>query len=115
MMTTVAAPIMDNQGKVLAVAGIDLGLQGMQEMVENVQPFQEQGCIFLTSSEQKLAAHPVQDMINTEVAPYFDHPDQVRSAMQAKELYMDDKEAVGGQGEFSRFYLVPFQLETRET
>jgi methyl-accepting chemotaxis protein len=109
MMTTVSAPIKADSGQTLGVVGIDIALSELQAMVDKVKPY-EKGYAFLLSSSGMAVAHPDKEIIAKDAVQYFENPDDMRQAIEAGELYVEDKIAESGGEERLRFYILPFSL-----
>ncbi|MFW6414841.1 MAG: methyl-accepting chemotaxis protein [Thermodesulfobacteriota bacterium] len=112
LMTTVAAPINGPDGEVLGVAGIDIALSSLQEMIKNTKPF-EDGHSFLVSSSGKIIAHPMEELLTKQVSGFFDHPEQVEKSIREGSTYQEDGAFDESMRDY-RFYLLPFELSNGE-
>ncbi|MGM0408960.1 MAG: PDC sensor domain-containing protein, partial [Bacteroidota bacterium] len=69
LMTSLNAPIVEN-GKFVAVVSYDITLNQLQEIVENIKPY-EGSYAFLISNQGAIAGHPDKDLFNQSIVDVF--------------------------------------------
>jgi|GEM_PF-916926 len=112
LMTTIAAPINGPDGEVLGVAGIDIALSSLQEMISKTKPFKN-GHSFLVSSSGKIIAHPREKLVTQDVTDFFERPQELENAIREGSTYQEDG-AFDESFQDYRFYLLPFELSNGE-
>ncbi|MEE4197757.1 MAG: cache domain-containing protein [Bacteroidales bacterium] len=69
LMTSLNAPIADN-GKFVGVVSYDITLEQLQEIVENIKPY-EGSYAFMVSNQGAIAAHPDKELFNQPITSVF--------------------------------------------
>jgi len=69
LMTSLSAPIVEN-GKYVAVVSFDITLVQLQEIIENIKPY-EGSYAFLISNKGAIAGHPNKDFFNQPIIEVF--------------------------------------------
>ncbi|MFW5721144.1 MAG: cache domain-containing protein, partial [Bacteroidota bacterium] len=69
LMTSLNAPIVEN-GKFVAVVSYDITLNQLQEIVENIKPY-EGSYAFLISNQGAISGHPDKELFNKPISDVF--------------------------------------------
>ena len=112
MMTSLCAPI-SIDGRVVGVAGVDIGTQKLQELLASIKPFGV-GYAFLLSGNTTYVAHPKEEQIGKtvlEVRPEARARDQ---AVRQGATFSEDNVSTS-TGEVSHFEFAPVSIGDTDT
>ncbi|MBK1698472.1 methyl-accepting chemotaxis protein [Rhodovibrio salinarum] len=96
LITSLATPIIE-QGKVIGVAGVDMGLDDLQAQLSDIQPYGT-GFGSLVSNGGTIITHPDLGKINQTLADLGLSKEMAEAVQQGRTYEVEDHEAYDGSG-----------------
>jgi methyl-accepting chemotaxis protein len=112
MLVSLCAPIRQN-GKIVGVAGVDIGTEQIQKMVLGIKPFGT-GYAFLFSNDTTYVAHPKAEFVGKKILDVRADATARDKDVRAGKHRVEENTSLA-TGETSYYYLSPFTIGETDT
>ncbi|MEF3696681.1 methyl-accepting chemotaxis protein [Desulfolutivibrio sp.] len=112
MLVSLCAPIRQN-GKIVGVAGVDIGMEQIQKMVLGIKPFGV-GYAFLFSNDTTYVAHPKAEFVGKKILDVRTDATARDKDVRAGKARVEENKSLA-TGETSYYYLSPFTVGETDT
>jgi methyl-accepting chemotaxis protein len=113
LMTSLVVPIHSSNGKIVGVAGVDIALDNLQQLVDTIHPYQT-GYGFLVSNDGQIVGHPKKDLIGTKLGSLGENMKKEIEAVTSGLEYTSMK-MTSGSKELSYSIYSPFTIGSSKT
>ncbi|MBN2693870.1 Cache 3/Cache 2 fusion domain-containing protein, partial [bacterium] len=110
MVVSFASPIINKNGDVLGVVGVDISMDKIREIISKIKPYNT-GYAMLISNSGSFAAHPKTDILGKIIGDIDNNPkkDFIKSSIKNGKPFYLDKKAIGTSQETHISY-APFTV-----
>jgi methyl-accepting chemotaxis protein len=112
LLVSLCAPIRQN-GKVVGVAGVDIGVEQVQKLVAGIKPFGE-GYAFLFSNDTTYVAHPKAEFVGKKILDVRTDATERDKDIRAGKPRVEQNKSLA-TGETSYYYFSPFTIGGTDT